>query len=461
MLAIASACASGITSDGDLEGGSDPGMASYPPPWDSGRPAPTPPFVADASSADVMDGGSDVKHDAGAADAGNSPRDAGTGRFDANMGLADAKAEPPDSARVETGAPADTSAPPAMPTFTLVVDAPVDGATLKNPAVVRGRASGFLNVEVWDEQHTNPPLGQATPRADGSFEISVELSALQSGAASWTVRAWDSPPGTAFDHEDSVQLQLTLDTGKPPDSPAGGTPDPGTRYVPGGYALAFSDEFTGSALDTGKWNTLAPWGVHFYTDSKQKQYFVPQAVTLAGGVVRFTAQRSNGGTEGQPFSSGSITTNGTFTHGYFEARAKVPSGKGFWPAYWLTSSTRWPPEWDIFEIVDGVIFGYPHPIESGKCTFVEGAAGSDSTYQIPNLYDTWHVYGFRWTASDVYWFVDGVLTEHYAIDAAAGANDPYWLNLSLQVGGDWPGDPDNSTPFPGVMEVDYVRVYQD
>jgi hypothetical protein len=43
----------------------------------------------------------------------------------------------------------------------------------------------------------------------------------------------------------------------------------------------------------------------------------------------------------------------------------------------------------------------------------------------------------------------------------AGANDPYWLNFSLQVGGDWRGDPDNSTPFPSVMEVDYVRVYQD
>jgi beta-glucanase (GH16 family) len=258
-------------------------------------------------------------------------------------------------------------------------------------------------------------------------------------------------------------LSLTLDTGtKPVDPPpAGGTADPGTKYVPGGYTLKFSDEFTGAALDTGKWNTLGPWGVHFFADSQQKQYFVPEAVSLTEGLARFTAKKSSGGTEGQPYSSGSITTNATFSHGYYEARVKVPAGKGYWPAFWVTSSTRWPPEWDIFEIIDDTIFGYPHPVSGGKCTFVEGAAGSDSTYKIPNLYNTWHVYGFLWTASDIYWYVDGVLTEHYAIDAAAGANDQYWVNLSLQVGGSWPGDPDGTTPFPGYMDVDYLRIYQN
>jgi beta-glucanase (GH16 family) len=243
---------------------------------------------------------------------------------------------------------------------------------------------------------------------------------------------------------------------------ADGTADPGTKYVPAGYTLAFSDEFTGSTLDTTKWNTLGPWGVQFFADSKQKQAFVPEAVSVHDGILTFTANRANGaaGAKGQPYVSGSITTNQTFTHGYFETRTKVPAGKGFWPAYWVTSSTRWPPEWDIFEIINNVIYGYPHPIDSGKCQFVEGAAGSDDTYSIDKLYGVYHVYGFRWTATDAYWYVDGTLTEHYAIDAAAGANDPFWLNISLQVGGDWPGDPDGTTPFPAQMDVDYMRVYQ-
>lgn len=240
-----------------------------------------------------------------------------------------------------------------------------------------------------------------------------------------------------------------------------GESDPGTAFVPGGYRLIFSDEFTASALDRTKWNTRAPWGVQFFEDSHQRQAFVPEAVTLRNGYATFTANHANSSNAaGQPYTSGSLTTNRTFTGGYFEARVRVPAGKGFWPAYWLTSSTRWPPEWDIFEIVNGTIFGSKHPVAGGKCVFVEGAAGSDSTYAPGHLYGVFHVYGFKWTSTGLYWYVDSVLTEHYAIDAAAGAKDAMWLNLSLQVGGDWPGDPDATTPFPSHMDVDYVRVYQ-
>jgi beta-glucanase (GH16 family) len=239
-----------------------------------------------------------------------------------------------------------------------------------------------------------------------------------------------------------------------------GAVDPKTRFVPAGYALVFSDEFTGGALDTSKWSTRAPWNVQWFEDSNQLQAFVPEAVTLGLGVARLTAARSRGNTAGQPYSSGSLTTKRTFTRGYFEARVKVPAGKGFWPAFWLTSSTRWPPEWDIFEIVRGVDHGYAHPAPGGKATFMGGPAGNDGTYVVENQYDHHHVYGFKWTSSELIWYVDGVLTQRYAVNAASGVNDAFWLNLSLQVGGDWPGAPDASTPFPSAMVIDYVRVYQ-
>jgi beta-glucanase (GH16 family) len=239
-------------------------------------------------------------------------------------------------------------------------------------------------------------------------------------------------------------------------------PDPGSAYVPAGYHLVFNDEFDGSSLDTHKWNTLAPWGVQWYADSNQKQAFVVSAVAVHNGIAQFTAQPSHGHPDanGQPYTSGGITTNGAFTYGYFEARVKVPIGQGLWPALWLTSSTRWPPEWDIFEIIDGIDYGYPHPLSGGRCSWVEGAAGGDDMYKLPDLYGVYHIYGFLWTPSDIYWYVDGVLTEHYAINAAAGADDSFWWNVSLQVGGSWPGDPDGTTPFPAYMDVDYMRLYQ-
>ncbi len=403
-----------------------------------------------------------------------------------------------------TGGTDAGAAQPPLPDFTLVVDAPADGATVSGTVTVSGRAPGFLNVEVWDATHQNPPLVQATPAADGAFSASVDASALASGSSTWTVYAWDSGPGQSFMHTANVPLNLTIGPASSGGDPCagqtcsghgscsasggsascgcdagyhavslsciadssggggGGSPDPGTSYVPSGYTLKFSDEFDGSTLDTGKWNTLAPFGVQFFSDSHQKQAFVPEGVTVHDGVATFTAKRASGASNanGQPYTSGSITTNGTFTYGYFETRARVPAGKGFWPAYWLTSSSRWPPEWDIFEIIDGVIYGYTHPVSGGTCSFVDGAAGSDDTYTIANVYGQYHIYGFEWTASELFWYVDGVMTEHYQVNAAAGANDPFWLNISLQVGGDWPGDPDSSTPLPSTMDVDYMRVYQ-
>lgn len=396
-----------------------------------------------------------------------------------------------------SGGTAGSGGTQSLPAYTLVVDAPTNDALVQGTVTVRGHAPGFLNVEVWDSTHTHPPLASATPNAQGDFMTTVNAGPLTPGATTWTVYAWDSPAGQPFNHSAQVSLNLTI-AGTSVDPCAGqtcsghgtctssggqatctcsagyhavaltcvpnqtndGTPDPGTAYVPSGHRLIFNDEFSASPLDTGKWNTLAPWGVQFFSDSHQTQAFIPQAVSVHDGIVTFTADYSKGNTNGQPYSSGSLTTNRTFTYGYYEARVRLPAGKGFWPAYWLTSSTRWPPEWDIFEIIDGVIYGYTHPVSGGKFQFVDGAAGADSTYIIPNLYGLYHVYGFKWTATDINWYVDGVMTEHYAIDAAAGANDPFWLNISFQVGGDWPGDPNSSTPFPAHMDVDYVRVYQ-
>ncbi len=341
--------------------------------------------------------------------------------------------------------------------YTLAVDAPADQSRVSGKVTVSGKAPGYRNVEVWDATHSAPPLARTTPATDGAFSVSIDASALASGGTTWTIYAWDSAPGQSFQHSSKLTRSLTID-GPVVNGPASG--DPAEPFVPSGYRLVFSDEFSATALDTAKWSTLAPWGVQWYSDSHQKQAFVPENVTLKDGLATFVAERSKGNTNGQPYASGSLTTKRTFTYGYFEARARVPAGKGFWPAFWLTSSSRWPPEWDIFEIVNGVIYGYTHPVAGGKCSFVEGAAGGDSTYTIPNVYGAFHVYGFRWTATDLYWYVDGVMTEHYVVDAAAGANDPFWLNISLQVGGDWPGDPDSSTVFPNQMDVDYVRVYQ-
>jgi hypothetical protein len=132
-----------------------------------------------------------------------------------------------------TGGDASTS----IPTYTLVVDAPSDQSTVSNVSVVvRGRAPGFLNVEVWDATHQMPPLARVAPASDGTFSVTVDTSALADGATTWTVWGWDSPPNQAFNHTASVTLHLTIGAvvSNPPDAgspPTGGTETIGTGDI--------------------------------------------------------------------------------------------------------------------------------------------------------------------------------------------------------------------------------------
>ncbi len=102
--------------------------------------------------------------------------------------------------------------------FTLVVDSPADQSSVSGIVTVRGRAPGFLNVEVWDAAHQKPPLAQVSPASDGTFSTTVDTSSLAAGPTTWTVWAWDSPPGTPYTHSDSVDLALTIANGQSPDA---------------------------------------------------------------------------------------------------------------------------------------------------------------------------------------------------------------------------------------------------
>jgi hypothetical protein len=110
-----------------------------------------------------------------------------------------------------TGGASGTGGSPSVPDYTLVVDAPANQSSVQGTVTVRGRAPRFLNVEVWDATHSNPPLARATPNtADGAFTTSVNTATLTQGATTWTVRAWDSPAGQPFNRSAQVALNLTI-----------------------------------------------------------------------------------------------------------------------------------------------------------------------------------------------------------------------------------------------------------
>jgi beta-glucanase (GH16 family) len=185
------------------------------------------------------------------------------------------------------------------------------------------------------------------------------------------------------------------------------------------------------------------------------------------GVLRLVADRrrvegrntETGKPESFDYVSGVVTTFGRFAqrYGYFEMRARLPSGRGLWPAFWLLPDDKeWPPEIDIFE--------YPKP---GGQVFVSNHFRDPSTNgqeaDITGV-DPWfdpttgfHRYAVDWRPEEVVFYLDG----RAVFRSRRGVPDrPMYVLANLAIGGRWAGPPDDATPFPATYEIDHVRVWR-
>jgi beta-glucanase (GH16 family) len=237
--------------------------------------------------------------------------------------------------------------------------------------------------------------------------------------------------------------------------------------------LLWAEEFSGPA---GSLPQSSHWGFDVGTDwgNAQLEYDTarPANVSLDGqGNLAITARRES--YLGSTYTSGRITTRGLFsqTHGRIEARMKLPTGRGLWPAFWLLgadlATNPWPAcgEIDIMEyrgqepaVVHGSLHG---PGYSGggartRSYTLPGGARFDGGY---------HVFAVEWKANQITWLVDGV---PYQVLTPASLpsgtrwvfEHPFFIILNLAVGGNYVGPPDAGTVFPQTLLVDYVRVYQ-
>jgi beta-glucanase (GH16 family) len=248
-----------------------------------------------------------------------------------------------------------------------------------------------------------------------------------------------------------------------------------------GWRLVWSNEFNGpagTAIETNQWSAETGgggWGnreLEFYTDNSQN------AALDGKGCLDIAARKSPPHTfetrygKGE-YSSARLVTRRKFSvkYGRIEARIKIPAGQGVWPAFWMMGEdigTRgWPAcgEVDIMENIGkepDIVHGSMHgPGYSGKQDLTAEFRLKDHQ----RFADDFHVFAVEWETNEVRWYVDDQLYERRTpADLPAGTqwvfDKPFFLLLNLAIGGDWPGDPDLATPFPAVMAVDYVRVYQ-
>ena len=242
--------------------------------------------------------------------------------------------------------------------------------------------------------------------------------------------------------------------------------------------LTFAEEFDSLNLrrgGVGRWDTAFPWAAgrngstlagnaekQWYIDAEHGPTRAVKPWSVDKGILSLTARRTDPAlkdrVERYAYTSGLLTTHSTFrqTYGYFEMRARMPAGKGLWPAFWLLQPDgKWPPEIDVVEILGhqpSTLHTALHFSQDGRKRLASKSIGVGDTSS------GWHTYGVRWDPEKIAWFFDGDLV--HETGTPADLHEPMYLLINLAVGGVAPGDPDASTPFPSSLLVDYVRAYK-
>lgn len=244
-----------------------------------------------------------------------------------------------------------------------------------------------------------------------------------------------------------------------------------------GYNLLWSDEFDGDELDLNIWTREVRevgWTnneLQEYRDSEENAFVKDGNLVLKA--LKTVDEKGN-----EHYSSGKVNSQNKtdFTYGKVVASAKTPEGQGLWPAIWMMPQDesyygQWPKcgEIDIMEVLGNetnkayqtIHYGEPHAEQQGTLVLDNGSFASD-----------FHEYSVEWEPGEIRYFIDDtlVLTVNDWYTAVEGEDEkpypapfdqPFFVQMNLAVGGNWPGNPDDSTDFDNAeFVIDYVRVYQ-
>ena len=241
------------------------------------------------------------------------------------------------------------------------------------------------------------------------------------------------------------------------------------------WQLIWSDEFDQKEIISANWNRQVEEAGRFneewqrYTDSPENAYIENSCLVIEAkhqsnvhGLNQYTSARLN---TARKFS---------FKYGKIAARIKLPFGEGIWPAFWMLGvnidenggDTPWPlcGEIDILELYgskdDGSIEINTHYADAAGAHTMTGP----ETYKLPqgNFCEEFHDFEMEWSEEEITWYVDGLKIWSQSIDGREfkAFHKEFFILLNIAVGGTYSGRPDNTTVFPQLMYVDWIRVYK-
>jgi beta-glucanase (GH16 family) len=246
------------------------------------------------------------------------------------------------------------------------------------------------------------------------------------------------------------------------------------------WELVWSDEFDGSSLDASNWSpqigTGTAYGLPAGWGNNELQYYTNSAdnIQVSDGTLKIIARQQNFG--GRNYTSARLRTlnKQEFLYGRVEARMKLPSTQGIWPAFWMLPTNSpygiWASsgEIDVMESVNIAdrIYGTLHFGNQWPNNQSAGPRYSDGT----DFSNDFYTYRVDWEPDSFTWYINdvpfGTINNASWFSAAAPGNSrapfdtPYHLLMNVAVGGNFPGNPTGASNFPQTLEVDYVRVYE-
>lgn len=228
----------------------------------------------------------------------------------------------------------------------------------------------------------------------------------------------------------------------------------------------WADEFEETTIDRSVWSFdfgPANDNVHYFTDRIEN-------VNIVDGKLRIIAQKEP--YQGFNYTSALLKTQNAIAwkYGRIEARIKLPGSNGFVPAFWMLPEDQnygyWPlsGEIDILEHPTNEIDKIYGTVHTGAYNSFTGSGPRGNTITIPDAETEFHIYAIEWSPDKIGFYVDDqkyfTFTNEETGYEEWPFDQPFYIILSMGVGGGWVGDPDASSIFPAIMEVDYVRVYQ-